>query len=842
MRNKFTLVLMAITIALTGMFATQTAEAAKRKVVLEDHTGAWCGWCPRGMETLENLEAQFGEQIIGVGVHNGDGMAISSYQSPLAQMIGITGYPNGSVSRINYNGKIAQSDNVWATIAQANVNKDVPVGVTLDVDYDKVTGDFTATITANVESQVNAPLAFNLWLLEDYMKGTGSQWDQQNYLAGRAGYESSKYYSLPSVITGFEHNDVFRYAFGGISGEKGTFPTGNVTAPGTYTQVYTGNVKDLNVDDSFNAYFVAVVHNTTTNELINADRFGKPHYTAEVSAPTITINNSNIYSFIETGKTGNHVIPIMSNHSAEANYEIRLADNSLIPEGWEVNYDKNITIAANGTVNANISVDSKGNKGMATLQFRVYPRVQDAKNWKANFTVVSLSEGTTKAFFAGIDNSSGVVINDLGTVNSFDGVAIIPFAPAQFASLASNYADLFETVVLTVDEAAFVGFAPSQVAANLTAIKNMMNNGTDILIVSVLDLMSYGKSANLNSAYYATAEATTWFRTGLGVEFGLDGNLVVNNQLSSLPVVGVSGDPISNGITFSANSGYNGATFPYYAQRFATMSLNGATSATAFLEIPNPTAPLTTLNNKLGIKIDNNGQRTIYMGLPIESIPTANRSTLLKNMISWLEGGGTTSNGPTISLNTTQVVFGEIKQDQTGTEVVRVTNSGDEALVISAINFKTGTNFAVKGSLPLTIDAGQTVNMNIEFTPTEVKNYSDEITIVSNDAANPNTVITVMGIGTGTSSVTGIIPNVFTMTVGPNPVVNSSEINLDINGSVNLDLELIDATGKVVRNIFSGITTSNTLELNAGQLSSGTYYLNANVNGKTTQLPVVITK
>ncbi|MER3328814.1 MAG: thioredoxin family protein, partial [Candidatus Kapaibacterium sp.] len=129
MRNKFTLVLMAITIAITGMFATQTADAAKRKMVVEDHTGAWCGFCTRGMESLEKLEDEFGEEVITVAVHNGDAMAISSYQTPLAQMIGVTGYPNGSVSRINYNGRIAQSDGAWTPITKQYIGKDVPVGV-----------------------------------------------------------------------------------------------------------------------------------------------------------------------------------------------------------------------------------------------------------------------------------------------------------------------------------------------------------------------------------------------------------------------------------------------------------------------------------------------------------------------------------------------------------------------------------------------------------------------------------------------------------------------------------------------------------------------------------------
>ncbi len=839
MNNKFTLFLVALTVVATGIFASVDADAAKRKVVLEDHTGAWCGWCPRGMETLESLEDQYGDMVIGVGVHNGDGMTVASYQTPLAQAMGVTGYPNGTVNRVTYGGKIAQSDNVWNTIAQSIINTEVPVGVDLDVVYDKVTGDFTATVTAIVESEVNAPLTFNLWLLEEYMKGTGSQWDQANYLANRPGFESSKYFNEPNPIVGFEHNDVFRHAMAGINGETGNFPTGNTTPAGTYTQVYTGNVKDLNVDDSFNAYFVAVVSNSTNKEIINADRAGRPDYTMEVAAPAVTVDASNIYSFVESGKTGDHVVPIKSNYGQEADYEIRLMEgNSLIPNGWEVNYDKNVTIAANGTVDINVNVDSKGNKGMATLQFRVYPRVPDAKNWKSNFTIASLAEGTKHAYFASSDNSSNVVIYDLNQSSLFQGSAIVPFSLAQFATFDPNFSDRFETVVFTVDEASFVGFAPPQVSGNLTVMKNMAANGTDMLIVSTLDLMSYGESATLNAQFHATAEAKTWFKDVLGVDFGVDKALLVNNQLSGLPTVGVAGDPISSGVQFTANADYSGA-FPFYAQRYATMSLNGNTNATAFLEASNPVAPLTSNNNKLGIKVENGDQRTIFMGLALESIPTAVRTDLVHNMISWLMEEAVA--GPTISLNVSDVKFGTVEEGKSATEAVRINNNGTGDLTISEVSFKTGTMFSVNASFPMTIEEGGSTNLEVTFMPSTNGEFTDEMSIMSNATNNTNMTVPLSG-KTSTTSVDGIISGLFEMKMVPNPVVDNSQIELQVNQSANVTLELIDATGKSFGVFYNETTTGDSFDFNSSELTSGTYYINANVDGKTTQLPVVITK
>ncbi len=56
----------------------------------------------------------------------------------------------------------------------------------------------------------------------------------------------------------------------------------------------------------------------------------------------------------------------------------------------------------------------------------------------------------------------------------------------------------------------------------------------------------------------------------------------------------------------------------------------------------------------------------------------------------------------------------------------------------------------------------------------------------------------------------------------PNPVENTSEINFSANGAVTV--ELYDLTGKLVQVLFNGTVDGvNTLSINAGELTSGTY-------------------
>lgn len=836
MRNKFTLVLMAMTIALVGMFATQTADAAPRKMVVEDHTGAWCGFCVRGMESMEKLEDEFGDEVITVAVHNGDGMAISTYQTPLAQMFGINSYPSGTVSRINYNGAVRQDDQFWTPIVKQYIGKDVPVGVKLVVDYNKSTGAYTATITATVESTVNANLGFNLWVLQDNMTGSGSQWDQQNYLSSKGSRPApnSRFYDLPPVISGFVHMNVFRGATAGIDGEQGTFPSGTVPA-GTYTQVYTGNVSSLNVTSKKDAFFVAVVHNKDNKEIINGDRVGKiiapkDKLAASIANPYITLADDTKHKAEVTLKNEEDR-QIIANVSIDT-------EQSLIPAGWGVSVSNtSVTMAANSTRKVQIEVQKNKIEGFAQIVLKVEPQKNENQSVKSTATAYFMSENIENAVLFGFEDNMSAIISGVTNSNVLTKIVFVSAAPdivANFPQMAN-----FKTAIFTTSDT-FIALSTDATADNLKLIEKLMTNGADILFTGVFDIMNYGV---VFSDATPSAAATNFFKNKLGVNYTRFFPLLNGNQLSSFPVTGIAGDVISNGITFNLNETYG--TNQVYAKYAACFSLNGNTNAEAFLVTPvNAAAGITADNNKIGMRLDNNGQRTVFASIPLDPINNPNRDLLFKNILTWLKGAGVTVKGPSISLNTTQLVFGEIKQDKIGTETVKISNTGDQPLVISAMNFKTGSNFKVKGSTPLTIDAGQTVNISIDFTPTEVQNYTDEVTIVSNDKTNPNSVVSLKGIGvtSGTTTVTGIIPNVFTMTVGPNPVVNSSEINLEINGSVNLNLELIDATGKVVRTIYSGVTTSNTLELNAAQLSSGTYYLNANVNGKTTQLPVVITK
>lgn len=62
-----------------GVIAVPSADA-HRHVVMEEFTGTWCSWCPRGMVGIEMLDQTYGDDFIGIAIHRGnDPMVLDAY-------------------------------------------------------------------------------------------------------------------------------------------------------------------------------------------------------------------------------------------------------------------------------------------------------------------------------------------------------------------------------------------------------------------------------------------------------------------------------------------------------------------------------------------------------------------------------------------------------------------------------------------------------------------------------------------------------------------------------------------------------------------------------------------
>jgi hypothetical protein len=223
---------MLLIVALLGIISISSNSQVKR-VLLEQHTGAWCGWCVDGTVVMDDILSLLPDQVIGVKIHNGDSMAIPE-QAIIGSGLGISSYPTGTIDRKKFGQTVAQDRGSWKNFCTSQAALTPKVDINVAYNINESTRQVMVKIYATMLETVYEPLRFNALVIEDSVSGKGTGWDQSNYLSGRAGYENNPYYKLPSKLIGYQHMKVVRTYIGGSWGVQGSF-----VSPATQGSVYT---------------------------------------------------------------------------------------------------------------------------------------------------------------------------------------------------------------------------------------------------------------------------------------------------------------------------------------------------------------------------------------------------------------------------------------------------------------------------------------------------------------------------------------------------------------------------------------------------------------------------
>jgi len=241
-----------------------------RKVVVEEGTGTWCGWCPRGTVAMEQMAANHSDKSVTIAVHNGDPMTVAEYDSYFTTETGfITGFPGGSVDRVEFPDP---GNFEPVTIQRAAVPTPVAVDITSDFNATTRTANLTATVSSK------APLAGNygvaIVITEDRVFGTGPQWSQVNYYSGGGnGQMNGEFVDFDAAPDPVPFSDIhYDHVAVAVIGS----PTGDasiIANPMVIDQEYTMTASYAIPDGSIpsNMHAVAMVINKDTHEAMNAD-------------------------------------------------------------------------------------------------------------------------------------------------------------------------------------------------------------------------------------------------------------------------------------------------------------------------------------------------------------------------------------------------------------------------------------------------------------------------------------------------------------------------------------------------------------------------------------------
>lgn len=167
-----------------------------KRVLVEEATGTWCQWCPRGAVFMDSLWSIHPELVMPVAVHNFYPMTIPEYDGPMSASVG--GYPSGHVDR--YLRDIDPLD--FITSAESLQNRLVPVAVATTVTYDPSsrTATIRGTAHSTIATQANG-FRFNCIITEDGVHHPeDSAYDQVNAYSGGAAGVMGGFENLPSPV------------------------------------------------------------------------------------------------------------------------------------------------------------------------------------------------------------------------------------------------------------------------------------------------------------------------------------------------------------------------------------------------------------------------------------------------------------------------------------------------------------------------------------------------------------------------------------------------------------------------------------------------------------------
>ena len=216
------------------------------KVLLEDFTGTWCGYCPPVKLAIEQARELYPENITVVATHQNDQFALPQEQE-LTSALGPFGLPE---SRINRTSEWVEPYDINFIDVFINTVNNLAISIDSNIDNNSL----------NVSVRFVSSNALDNHKLVVYLIQNGLIADQANYLNFD---DTSYFYEMGNPIENYIHNDVLVHSFTNILGDNfdNTQPYDDITK--TFSLDISSS--SIQIDDSSIVAFVVDSENTTIN-------------------------------------------------------------------------------------------------------------------------------------------------------------------------------------------------------------------------------------------------------------------------------------------------------------------------------------------------------------------------------------------------------------------------------------------------------------------------------------------------------------------------------------------------------------------------------------------------
>lgn len=270
-------------VELNAVYATYN-EGFARNLVVEEATGNWCGWCPRGIVMMEYLKEHYADRWIRIAVHGDasaqtkDPMTIDGYSGFLNSYI--AGFPSAIVNRcyeMNMTpSKIAENCDMYY-----NYYTGYPAYANMVLNAECDEADKKVTVTSSTEFAFDIPedvphqLSFVV-VQDNLREWNGQKLYQNNYYSPQ--YDATFGYSRgecdgwekKAANVEWSYDDVAR-SIKSFPGIKNSLPA-KIEKNTPYTYETTLPIYRLGVNLVTTGKFrvIGLITNTVTGEIINA--------------------------------------------------------------------------------------------------------------------------------------------------------------------------------------------------------------------------------------------------------------------------------------------------------------------------------------------------------------------------------------------------------------------------------------------------------------------------------------------------------------------------------------------------------------------------------------------
>ena len=244
-----------------------------RKMVMEEATGTWCGYSPRGIETIKQLNALYPNNFIAIGLHTGSSGNIDEMQDPLnyQDMIKkIQAVPSSFINRVQRLDPDLKL--VQPIIEEQKDNADAMISANAIFTSEDKTSVTVKTATKFGFTQAdNADFRIAYVIVEDNV-GPYLQANNYCYMQDEQYPYMNDWFGLGGETGMVEmlYDNVARGIYGGLNGTEGSVPT-SVVAGQPYEYEYTFDLPD-NIQDKNNIRIVTLLIDNKSGEIMNADQ------------------------------------------------------------------------------------------------------------------------------------------------------------------------------------------------------------------------------------------------------------------------------------------------------------------------------------------------------------------------------------------------------------------------------------------------------------------------------------------------------------------------------------------------------------------------------------------